>query len=246
MENENKNQKYYETLPLKEALKEHASCIDNNGNLVDKQKFEYLLKNKELIKYLFSDENLLNNAEQDEQLFLKATSENFLGKPFPPKWYWKMPDYYYAGLYVDNLQGDDTPSDIALGLDFMKISRATSRNEAVLNDCGWKKEKYGIPEYFNDNFPSFKIVFSKDINSVILCRINPETKEEISKMPIPFSLICGIFLKCREYEFDKPWQLRAHDYKFKAPDVFEYRHHIVRDPETHEIIDYGDWKPEEE
>ena len=46
-------------------------------------------------------------------------------------------------------------------------------------------------------------------------------------------------------DFKKPWQLRAHDYGDSFPNVFEQEHKIIRDPETHEIIDYGDWKPKE-
>ena len=246
MENTIKNRSYYENLSLEEAIKEHRSCFDEKGEVIDNDKLLKVLRNKELFSYLFSDEKLLKNAQQDTFLMSKGASESFLGKAYPPSWYWKMPDYYYPGLYIESLR-DISPNDpFYLLSEGCRIDDTTTRNEAVINDCGWRRKKHDVPEYFNPDFPKLKIVFVKDKNMVKIVKIDPETQKECKSVSIPFSLICGVFLKCREFEFDKPWQLRAHDYHDHMPRYFEKLHHIVRDPETHEIISYGDWKPEEE
>ena len=244
MENTVKSEINYETLTLEEALKEHASCFNEKGEVINSNKLYAVLRNKELFHYLFSDEKLLQNAQQDINLKSKSASELFLGKTFPPSWYWKMPDYYYPGLYIESGLGEENNPAFNLSIDDVKVMLTTSRNECVLNDCGWERKKYDIPEYFNPCFPNLKVVFEKAKNSVSLVKINPQTQEELQTISVPFSFICGIFLKCREFEFDKPWQLRAHDYHDKLPNRFERIHHIIRDPETHEIISYGDWKPE--
>ena len=244
MENKDKNYTYYKNLSLKEAIREHATCIDDEGNIINQEKFFMLLENDEFRKYLFSEDKLLENALQERNLIAKAAAEHFFDKSFPPSWYWKMPDYYYPGIYSENLQGDIKPYEFVIDDEAGKIRTTTTRNEAVLNDCGWKRAKYDIPEYFNDDFPTLKMVFSKNSNSIQIVNIDPTTKEELRSISLPFGLLCGMFLKCRELEFDKPWELRAHDYKNQNPQVFEHDHKIVRDPETKEIIDYGDWKPE--
>ena len=82
--------------------------------------------------------------------------------------------------------------------------------------------------------------------TIKIVRIDPVTDKELGSIDLPFGLLCGMFLKCRELEFDKPWQLRAHDYHDKFPNLFEKEHHIIRNPETKEIISYGDWKHEDE
>ena len=236
----------YANLPLEEAKKEFASCFDKDGEVKDPKKHQALLKNKKLFAWLFSRKKLEQNASQDSDLFFKASAETFLNKAFPPSWYWKMPDYYYPGLYSDNIQGKGTMPSFASKGNTGRILSTISRNESVLNDCGWEREKYDIPDFFNRDFPNLKISFKKDLDIVSVVRINPETKESLKSVDIPFSLICGVFLMCREYEFKKPWQLRSHDYKERYPDYFEDLHGIVRNPETHEIINYGDWKPDEE
>ena len=246
MENTIKNRSYYENLSLEEAIKEHRSCFNEKGEVIDNDKLFEVLRNKELFHYLFSDEKLLENAQQDTFLMSKGASEKFLGKAFPPSWYWKMPDYYYPGIFMDSKRDIDAADPFFIFGDRGKIDGTTTRNEAVLNDCGWHRKKYDVNEYFNNDFPDLKIVFERDKNKVKVLKIDPETNKELGVMSIPFSLICGVFLKCREFEFDKPWQLRAHDYHDHMPRYFEKLHHIVRDPETHEIISYGDWKPEEE
>ena len=246
MENTVKNRSYYENLSLEEAIKEHRSCFNEKGEVIDNNKLFEVLRNKELFHYLFSDEKLLQNAKQDTFLMSKGASEIFLGKAFPPSWYWKMPDYYYPGIYLESRRGISSNDIFFIFGERSKIKDTSTRNECVLNDCGWKRRKYDVNEYFNDNFPNLKIVFAKDNNVVSIVKINPETQEELGIVSVPFSLICGVFLKCRELEYDKPWQLRAHDYHDKFPNLFEKDHHIVRDPETKEIISYGDWKPEEE
>ena len=157
-----------------------------------------------------------------------------------------MPDYYYPGLYAENLQGKESQPFFSSKGNIGKILSTISRNESVLNDCGWEREKYDVREFFNKDFPDLKISFNKDDNVVSIIKFDPETKDNIASLNIPFSLICGVFLMCREYEFKKPWQLRSHDYKHHRPSYFEKLHGIIRDPETHEIINYGDWKPDEE
>ena len=157
-----------------------------------------------------------------------------------------MPDYYYPGIYGDSKRGIESDDPFFLFRERGKIEGTTTRNECVLNDCGWKRKKYDVDEYFNEDFPNLKIVFLKDQDLVSLVKIDKDTQEELGSISFPFSIICGVFLKCRELEYNKPWQLRAHDYQDIYPDYFEGIHHIIRDPETHEIISYGDWKPEEE
>ena len=249
MENDIKNASYYENLSLEEAIKERETCFNEKGELINQDKLYAVLHNAKLFSYLFSDENLLKNAQQERDLSVKAAGETFLNKAYPPSWYWEMPDYYYPGLYSENKQEPHNKKDIDKIFDKKsdsgKIRQTTTRNEAVLNDCGWEQQKYGSQEYYNDDFPNLKLVFKKDSDIVYFANIDLDTKKELSRFEIPFSLLCGMFLKCRELEFKKPWQLRAHDYQYNFPRLFEKTHKIVRDPETHEIIDYGDWKPEE-
>jgi hypothetical protein len=131
-----------------------------------------------------------------------------------------MPDYYYPGIKSEELSYMREIFN-RVG-DYSKIVFTTTRNEAALIDAGWHRELWNVPEYFNDNIPDLKLVFDKNRESVKFIKINPETKEEISKaFEIPFGFLCAMFLKCREMEFSKPKELRAHDLKTPFPDTVQ-------------------------
>ena len=244
---ENKNiKKNYRNLPLEEIVKEYDSCFDENDNIIDQEKFAEVIENPEIRKRIFSKEQLVRNASQEEDLLLKGASERFLGNSFPPSWHWEMPDSYYPGFYVDKMPTSPTPEMFNSLGNYMKITSTLTRNDAVLKDCGWERKEYDTQEYYNADFPNIKLSFDSSNDCVVVIKFDPETNQEISKAQVPFSLLCGLFLKCRELNFKKPWQLRAHDYKNRRPDVFEETRKIVRDQETHEIIDYGTWNPDKE
>ena len=133
-----------------------------------------------------------------------------------------MPDYYYPGLYSEqygNLSDFFPTTDNPL-YDYSKISATTTRNEAALIDLGWHRKKYDILEYYNDNFPNIKIIFNKNNDTVLLVRFN-ENNETVGEIEFPFSMICAVFLKCRELEYKKPHNLRAHDLENRFPDLVD-------------------------
>ena len=200
---------------------EYAKCFSGK-ECINPTRAAELFDIKEIRQWLFSKERLESQAKQDDDLLLKASAESFLKKPHPPSWYWEMPDYYYPGLYLEqysNLSEFFPISDNPL-YDYSKISATTTRNEAALIDLGWHRKKYDILEYYNDNFPNLKIVFNKDNDSVLLVRFN-ENNETVGEIEFPFSMICAVFLKCRELEYKKPHNLRAHDLKERFPDLID-------------------------
>ena len=199
--------------------KEYAKCFEGK-ECINPTRAAELFDIKEIRQWLFSKERLESNAKQEDDLLLKSSSESFLEKAYPPSWYWEMPDYYYPGIYneLHADQEDSFPKTNNPSYAFEQISATTTRNEAALIDLGWNRKKYDVLEYYNDNFPNLKIVFNKDNDSVLLVRFN-ENNETVGEIEFPFSMICAVFLKCRELEYRKPHNLRAHDLKERFPDL---------------------------
>ena len=200
---------------------EYAKCF-KNGVCINEQRRNELLQFKEIWEWVFSRDRFISMASQEEDMKAKSTGELFLQEAYPPSWYWEMPDYYYPGFYSEFLPTDierfaHIKTEMA---EYSRISSTTTRNEAALIDLGWHRKKYDILEYYNDNFPNLKIVFNKDNDSVLLVRFN-ENNETVGEIEFPFSMICAVFLKCRELEYKKPYNLRAHDLKERFPDLID-------------------------
>jgi hypothetical protein len=124
-----------------------------------------------------------------------------------------MPDYYYPGIYND-LHGELKENFNSPEKDeTVKVMATTTRNEGVLNNCGWYRLKWDELEYFWDIPSSSKITFDKETETVSFSILDSETGDVKQSMRLPFSLICGVFLKCRELEFSKPKELLPHDKK---------------------------------
>lgn len=200
---------------------EYAKCFKGK-ECINPTRAAELFDIKEIRQWLFSKERLESNAKQEDDLLLKSSAEFFLQKSYPPSWYWEMPDYYYPGFYSEFLPTDierfaHIKTEMA---EYSRISSTTTRNEAALIDLGWHRKKYDVLEYYNENFPDLKIVFNKDNDSVLLVKFN-ESNETVGEIEFPFSMICAVFLKCRELEYKKPHNLRAHDLKERFPDLVD-------------------------
>ena len=202
----------YEDLTLEECLEIRKTCFDKNGKCIDEDTLNLLKLNDSYWSWIYSKEHLEELLNSDD-LEARGAAESFLDKCHYPDNYWEMPDYYYPGIYND-LHGE-------LNADFqrpnkdelMKIKETTTRNEGVLNNCGWHRLQWDKLEYFWDIPSSSKITFDKETESVSISALDQETGDIKYTVKLTFGLICGIFLKCRELEYSKPKELLPHDEK---------------------------------
>lgn len=198
--------KDYKNMSLDSIKLELRDCFDANGKAINREKIAKILENEEVSKEVFSEDNFINAATNHSDPTLKATAEMLLGKVYRyPDTYWEMPDYYYPGL--DLKRKAHTASDFSDYLPESRLKISTTKTDKLLEYCGWTRKSWDSLEYFNPAFPNTKLIFLPEEQSFSIQKYDETTNEIISETTIPFGLLCGIFLKCRELEYSKPEEL---------------------------------------
>lgn len=146
---------------------------------------------EDIFREAFSKEGLESMLMSDIKEAV-GLAELFLDKVRLPDNYWEMPDYYYKGLYSEQFRNLDDYQGLP---EYMRDEFCKTANDRVLEACGYKKSS-------NDKFigEDREIQFDT-VNQAILVIEN----DNITK--IPFSLLCGMLLKARELEYEKPVEL---------------------------------------
>lgn len=144
----------------------------------------------------FSEENLRNLLNSKDK-YDSSIAERFLGEVKLPDNYWEMPDAYYPGMFSESVLSETVSS---FATDDIKIKMTNTANDRVIEEEGWEKEVYNSLEYHNPKSFSFSIIPEKQIIQI--------KQSDNSYIDIPFGLICGILLKCRELNFSKPESLK--------------------------------------
>lgn len=129
--------------------------------------------------------NQLLQLLNSENIETVAAAEWLLGVCKYPGHYWIMPDYYYPGLLNNFVTKSKTMS---------------TQNDFVLLKDGYVKTEYNK---FIGNLYKIDHDIPKDII------FNEDETIEISspngnRIKIPFSTLCGIFLKAREMGYKRP------------------------------------------
>ena len=150
---------------------------------------------KELIES-FSEENLKNLLNSEDK-YISSIAERFLGEVKLPNDYWEMPDAYYPGMFSESVLSETVSS---FATDDIKIKMTNTANDRVIEEEGWEKKVYNSLEYHNPKSFSFSIIPEKQAIQI--------KQSDESYINIPFGLICGILLKCRELNFSKPESLK--------------------------------------
>ena len=150
---------------------------------------------KELME-AFSEENLKNLLNSEDK-HISSIAERFLGEVKLLNNYWEMPDAYYPGMHNES-ELSETVENFAT--DDIKIKMTNTANDRVIEEEGWEKETYNSLEYHNPKSFSFSIIPEKQVIQI--------KQSDESYINIPFGLICGMLLKCRELNFSKPESLK--------------------------------------
>ena len=125
--------------------------------------------------------NILEKALNSKDREVLSSAEAIAGVCRYPDNYWVMPDYYYPGIYITMLNKFHTSNDM------------------ILEELFFYKDTNGTFTYYDDNPENtdiFNISFEGD--TVVLKNHN----DEITR--IPFPVLCGIFLKARELNTERP------------------------------------------
>ena len=125
--------------------------------------------------------NILEKALNSKNREVLSSAEAIAGVCRYPDNYWVMPDYYYPGIYTFIINNFHTSNDMVLE-----------------KECFSKDRNGTFTNYKSDRNATdiFNISFEED--TVVLKNQNGE----ITK--IPFPILCGIFLKARELNTERP------------------------------------------
>jgi len=125
--------------------------------------------------------NILEKALNSKDREVLSSAEAIAGVCRYPDDYWVMPDYYYPGIEIAIFNGINTS------------------NDRVLENQLFLKNKNGTFTNYTSNVESTDISnISFEGDTVVLKNQNNETTK------IPFPVLCGIFLKARELNTEKP------------------------------------------
>lgn len=125
--------------------------------------------------------NLIEKALNSKDRETISSAEAIAGVCRYPDDYWVMPDYYYPGICMTI------------------INKFRTSNDMVIEDSSFYKDEKGTFTNYKDNVDITDILnISFEGDTVVLKNQN----NEITK--IPFPILCGLFLKARELNTERP------------------------------------------
>ena len=125
--------------------------------------------------------NILEKALNSKDREVLSSAEAIAGVCRYPDDYWVMPDYYYPGIYITIMNKFHTSNDMVLEAErFAKDRKGTFTN--------YNSDR-NATDIFNISFEEDTVVLKNQNNEII---------------KIPFPVLCGIFLKARELNTERP------------------------------------------